>query len=148
MKKILKWGAIVFVGLIVIGVVAGKGGSTNTTTGSNAQNQPQTESTQVEPMKVTVKEIADDFDSNQVAAEEKWNGKYVEFSAEITNITDSGLSFSNIASKQFSLAQISCRTTDKQQLISVKNGDTVTVRGTVGKQSLGVIDVSNCQIVK
>lgn len=151
MKKILKWGAIVFVGLIVIGVItsAGKSGNNNSTSNdsTNANQQQESQPTKA-PMQVTAREIADDFDSNQVAAEKKWNSKYVQFSAEITNITDAGLSFSKVASKEFSLAQISCRVNDKQQLLSVKNGDTVTVTGIVGKQTIGVIDVSDCQIVK
>lgn len=99
-------------------------------------------------MKITVRELADDFDANQVAAEDKWNGKLVEFSAEISNITDSGLSFSNVASKQFSLAQISCRIKDKSQLLPLKNGETVTVQGRVGTQTIGVIDVSDCVVVQ
>lgn len=79
---------------------------------------------------------------------QNWGGKYVEFSANVTNITDSGLSFTNIASKDFSLAQISCLIKDKQQVLSLKNGQTVTVRGVVGKQTIGVIDVSDCEVVK
>jgi len=74
-------------------------------------------------------------------------GKLVQLSAEITNITDTGLSFS-VASKQFSMAQISCRVTDKQQPLALKNGQTVTVKGVVGGQTIGVIDVSNCSVVQ
>lgn len=100
------------------------------------------------PIKITAKQLADDFDANQVAAEANWNGKLVEFSAEISNITDYGISFYRVASKEFSLAQISCRIKDKSQLLTLKNGQTVTVRGVVGKQTLGVIDVKDCEVVK
>lgn len=130
----------------IVGAVAGSGGSKSSTGTTQATNQ-QPAQTQ-EPMKITASELADDFDSNQVAAESKWKGKLVQFSAEITNITDTGLSFSNVASKQFSMAQISCRVTDKQQLLSLKNGQTVTVRGIVGSQTIGVIDVSDCSVVQ
>lgn len=150
MKKILKWGAIIFIGLIVIGVIAsmGKSGNSTSTTGSN-QSQSQTQPTQApEAMKVSATEIADDFDGNQVAAEKKWNGKFVEFTAEISNITDSGLSFGKIASKEFSFTQISCKVKDKNQLLSLKNGEMATVRGVVGKQTIGVIDLTDCEVVK
>ncbi|HVZ12441.1 MAG TPA: hypothetical protein VG965_05405 [Patescibacteria group bacterium] len=152
MKKILKWGGIVFIGLIVIGVIAslGKSGSTTQTSGSNnANNQNQEQQAPAkEPEQVTATQIADDFDGNQVAAESKWNGKYVQFTAVVSNITDSGLSFSSIGSKQFSLAQISCKVSDKQSLLSLKNGELVTVKGIIGKQTIGVIDMTDCEVVK
>jgi hypothetical protein len=151
MKKVLKWGGIIFIGLIVIGVIAsmGKSGSTNPTSNSNNTTQKQEEAQPAkEPEQVTAAQIADDFDGNQVAAESKWNGKYVQFTAVVSNITDSGLSFSNIGSKQFSFAQISCKVSDKQSLISLKNGESVTVKGTIGKQTIGVIDMTDCEVVK
>jgi len=147
MKKVLKWLGIGFVVLIIIGVVSSAGKSGNSQkSGSNGTSQ---EKQQVqEPTVIKAQELADDFDANQVAAENKWKGKLVQFSAEVTNITDTGLSFSKVASKEFSMAQISCRVTDKQQLLSLKNGQTVTVKGVVGSQTIGVIDVSECQVVQ
>jgi hypothetical protein len=135
--------------LFVIGIIGlagsgGKNGSTNqpTTQTTNTETKP------AEPMKTTAREIADAFDANQVAAEKEWSGKYVEFSSIVTNITDSGLSFTNVASKEFSMAQISCRVKDKNRLLSLKNGQNVTVRGVVGSQTIGVIDVDDCEVVK
>lgn len=145
MKKILKWGLIGLVVLIVIGAVSGsKGGSsTSTTTTPSASPTPAPEA-----MKITARQLADDFDANQVAAEKNWENKLVTFTAKITNITDSGISFADVASKQFSMAQISCRIKDKNQLLDLKNGESVTVKGVVGKQMIGVIDLSNCEVVK
>ncbi|MCL4354836.1 MAG: OB-fold putative lipoprotein [Patescibacteria group bacterium] len=147
MKKLLKIVGIVIVVIIVISVISSLGKSGNNQSSSNSGTQQQAK-VQQEPTKVTAKELADDFDANQVAAESKWKGKLVEFSAEISNITDTGLSFQNVGSKQFSMAQISCRVADKQQLLPLKNGQMITVRGTVGNQTIGVIDVSDCQVVQ
>lgn len=147
MKKIFKWLGIGIFVIIVIAVIASMGKSGNKqTSNSSSTDQKQAEQVQ-EAEKITATQLADDFDANQVAAESKWKGKLVEFSAEITNITDSGLSFSKIGSKEFSLTQISCKVVDKQQLLSLKNGQTVTVRGVAGGQSLGVIDVNDCKVV-
>ena len=33
-------------------------------------------------------------------------------------------------------------------IMTLKNGQTVTVRGTVGKQTIGVIDVNDCSVAK
>src|SRR5690554_4465640 len=100
MKKILKWGGIAFVVLIIIGALASAGGSEDSND-SNPTNTINTAEEVKEPTVVSATELADEFDNNQVAAEAKWKDQYVEFSAEITNITDSGLSFSNVASKDF-----------------------------------------------
>lgn len=100
------------------------------------------------PLKVSAREIGDDFESNKVAAESKWSGKLVEFKAKISNITDTGIAFQNVTSKDFSLTQISCRVKDKNQLLPLKKEQTVTVQGIVGKQVLGVIDLSECRVVQ
>lgn len=135
--------------LFVIGFIgiAASGGESTSTSQPTAQTTGA-ETRSAEPMKITAKELADAFDENQVSAEKTWGGKYVEFSAIVSNITDSGLSFSSVASKEFSLAQISCRVKDKNQLLSLKNGQSVTVRGIVGSQTIGVIDVDDCEVVK
>jgi len=142
MKKFFKWVLIGIGGLIVISIIAGSG------KGGDKTSQSSSPTPAPEAMKITARQLADDFDSNQVAAEANWQDKLVEFSAKISNITDSGISFSDVASKDFSLAQISCRIKDKQQLLTLKNGQTVTVRGVVGKQTIGVIDVNDCEVVK
>lgn len=148
MKKLFKWGGIILIVIIGISVIAGLGKSSNNQQPKSSNTTNQKETQQQEPMKVTAKEIADDFDANQVAAENKWKGKFVEFSAEISNITETGLSFQNVGSKQFSVTQISCRVTDKEQLLPLKNGQMITVKGTVGGQTIGVIDISDCQVVQ
>ena len=142
MKKFFKWVLIVIVGIIILGVIAGSGKGGNKTTSSSSPPPAPV------AMKITARQLADDFDSNQVAAEANWQDKLVEFSAKVSNITDSGISFYNVGSKDFSLAQISCHISDKQQLLTIKNGQTVTVRGVVGKQTIGVIDLNDCEIVK
>lgn len=147
MKKLLKWLGMGFLALIVIGVISSAGKSGNSQKSGSIGTSQEKQQVQ-EPTVIKAQELADDFDTNQVAAENKWKGKLVQFSAEVTNITDSGLSFTNVASKQFSMAQISCKVTDKQQLLPLKNGQTVTVKGVVGSQTIGVIDVSNCSVVQ
>ncbi len=142
-KALLIFGGVILV-IIVIASIGGSGNKSGNQPTATNSNQP-TAAPVAE--KISVKDLADDFDGNQVAAEAKWKNKLVEFSAQISNITDTGLSFTNVATKQFSMAQISCKVQDKQQLLPLKNGQTVTVRGIVGTQTIGVIDVSKCEVV-
>lgn len=139
--------------LIVVGIIASSGNKGDTSNSQPASSNTEVSADNVRPTevlaeKVNVKDFADEFEANQVAAEAKWSGKLIEFSAKISNITDTGLSFQNVSSKQFSMAQISCRIEDKQQLLPLKNGQMVTVSGVVGDQTIGVIDVSKCKVIK
>ncbi len=139
--------------LIIIGIANSNSGSNNSDNNSNTSNSIPKQNTATpeikqEATKITAKQLADDFDENQVAAEKKWENKLVTFTATVSNITDYGLSFSNIASKQFSMSQISCKIKDKDQLLSLKNGQSATVRGIIGKQAMGVIDLKDCEVVK
>lgn len=94
-----------------------------------------------------VTEIGDDFEANQVAAERKWAGKFVQFTATVTNIKSSGVSFGKVASK-FSFTQISCDLEDENVLATLSKGKPATVRGVVGDdQILGVIRLNECQVV-
>ena len=146
MKKFLKWGGIIIIIIIVLAAITGSGKSNNSTnsTGNSEQAQEKPKAPEI----VTAQQIADDFDGNQVAAEKNWSGKFVQFTATVSNITDSGLSFTNIGSKQFSMTQMSCQVKDPQQLLSLKNGESITVKGIIGKQTIGVIDMSDCEVVK
>lgn len=149
--KILLTAIVVFTIFSVV-TVTGKESSqkentaTSTTT-QQSKSEAQQESPKPSPMKITARDLADDFDANQVAAEARWKDKFVEFSATISNITDSGISFSSIATKDFSFTQISCRVEDKTQLLNIKNGQTITVRGVIGTQTIGVIDMGQCQVI-
>ncbi len=141
--------------LLLLGIIGSamddNDGTTKKDTSSNLQSPPKTIqqlSQPTEPIKIKITELADDFDANQVAAEAKWKGKFVEFSATISNITDSGISFFNVASKDFSMTQVSCQIIDKQQLMPLKNEQIVTVRGIVDDQTFGVIDIHSCEVIK
>lgn len=146
-KKIILGIVGIIVLIVVIGVIAGGGKKETTSTTEQKTQTQESVAASPSPMKITARELADSFDENQVAAEAKWKDKLIEFSAPISNITDTGVSFSNIGAKEFSFTQVSCRVENKDQLLKIKNGQTVTVRGVVGTQTAGVIDVKQCTIV-
>lgn len=100
------------------------------------------------PAVVKTKQFAGEFETNQVAAEKKWGGAYVQLTATVTNINSSGVSFANVLG-QFNLTQISCRVADENQLVNLVKGKPATVRGIVGgDQILGVISLNDCEIVR
>jgi len=140
------------IALIIIGAIgsngSNEGSATATNTTTNTTGSAKTPVPAPEPMQVTARQIADAFDANQVAAAKEWGGQYVQFTATISNITQSGLAFHDVSAKQFSLTQIACRVADKNQLLPLANGQSVTVRGKVSGQTLGVIGLDDCRVVK
>jgi hypothetical protein len=105
------------------------------------------EPTRADPTVIKVKKMGDDFEANQVAAEKKWGGQYVQFTAPVGNITSSSVSFTDATSK-FSFTQVSCRFKDESAVLNLAKGKPATVRGIVGDdQFLGVISLDQCEIV-
>jgi TM2 domain-containing membrane protein YozV len=137
---------ILFIGFIGVAAGGGSGGSGSGGSGNNTATSTPTPAPT--PMVVDTNAFADEFDANKVVATDKYKGKLVQLTATISNISDMQISFYNVASKEFSDTQISCNVTDKSQVLSVKNGQSVTVKGTVGSQTFGIIDLNDCSVVK
>ena len=78
MKKILKWVAIVFVALVIIGLIFGKDenkNSSSTPEPNNAVSDVSNETQQPEaipPMEVTSEEILKAYKTNEIAANKKF----------------------------------------------------------------------------
>lgn len=70
------------------------------------------EPARADPTVITVTTMGDDFEANQVAAEKKWGGQYVQFTAPVGNITSSTVTFTDVTTK-FSFTQVSCRFADR-----------------------------------
>jgi hypothetical protein len=43
---------------------------------------------------------------------------------------------------------IKCTFEDKDDLINISNGQTVTIKGKLDQQSLGIISIDECQLVE
>jgi hypothetical protein len=124
---------------------AGAGASSGTQQRAAPASAPT--ATQQTPTVIQVKQMGDDFEANQVAAEKKWGGKYVQFTASVSNINSSGITFGDVTSK-FSFTQVSCHLEDENAVLSLAKGKPATVRGIVDDdQLLGVISLNQCEVV-
>lgn len=103
--------------------------------------------------KVTAKQIVDDYDKNKLAADDKYKNKPVEFAAKVKNISTDivgspYLSLEPATADQYyfgTTLKCSFKTTD--ELKSLENGKTYTMRGIINEMSLGIVDVKDCSIV-
>lgn len=160
MKKKIIIGVIVFI--IVIGVIGAlAGGDTDTpsqqqaNTNNNESQQSQPEQTQQQAaMEVVAADLIAEFDSNQLAAEEKYKGKQVKFSAKVANISEDilGAPFLSLepesAEEYYFGTTIKCDFKEKSELTSLSKGQTATVEGKLDTQSLGIITIKDCKIVQ
>ena len=155
MKKLIKWGLIGFLGLIVLGMLGSSGSKEKSS--SVEQSTPKEEQTGevqlAETVKVSMQEFIAEFDKNQLSAEEKYEGKIVELSAYIDNISEDILGSPFLKLKPTSQEYyfetgIQCFFEDKSELISLENGQKVTIRGEFDAQSLGNILIKECEVIE
>lgn len=157
MKKIIKWALIGFGGLMVLGIImAATGGESNKSANQESkQVQPKQEG-QAKPqeaIQLETSEFISEFDKNQLAAEEKYKGKLIEFTAYIDNISEDilgspFLSLKPTNDEYYFDTSIQCFFEDKANLTSLQNGQKVTVQGTANTQDLGIIGVKDCKVIE
>ena len=158
MKRILKWGGILFVALIVIGVVA-SGGNKNSnpsSTNGNETSNSTAPATKETLIIVDATTLVKDYDNNKLAAQDKYTGKLVQTTAVIKNISSDVtgsyfLSLNPTADQYYFGTSIGCYFADglqRSQLTALSNGQSVTVQGKMSDMSIGIVVMKECSIVK
>lgn len=147
-------GIIVLIVIGSIGNAMGGGSSSSPSSQSQETNKPlPSPSPEITYEKVDTKSFIGDFDANQLSAESKYKDKYVEFKGVIKNISEDiasnpYLSIEPPAAGQYYYGTtIKCTFKSKDDLLNVQNKQTITLRGQVKNQSLGIISVDKCSIV-
>ena len=158
-------GVAVFIVVVgIIGVALGLGGDDQSSTSENTTaevskpettNKPTQEQKQSQTViSVVAEEFIEEFDKNQLAAEEKYEGKLIEFTAKIKNISEDilGSPFLSLepesADEFYFGTTIQCFFENKSDLINLENGQIATLRGKVDTQSLGIIIVKDCYVIE
>lgn len=143
--------------LVVIIGVASSGGSSQSTSSNSGSGTPSTQEQQAQIItyeKTDTKAMIEAFDNNQLAAEKQYKDKYVEITAQIKNISEDivGTSFLSLepvnAGDFYVGTTIKCSFKNSDDLLTVKNGQKVTLNGKVKEQSLGIISIDECQIAE
>lgn len=159
MKKTLKIIGGVILGIIVIGAIgSAAGGSKKTsTTTSSSNNEFATQvptATPVVATQVSAQTIVADFDKNKLAATDQYKGKLIEFTAKVKNISEdiTGSPFLALdphnADQYYFGTTLQCFFKDANELKSLSNGQSVTLRGTNDGMGLGIVEFKDCEVVK
>jgi len=136
--------------IIIVIIVVATGGAVNEATKTTTNNETTKEATKT-PTKVDTTAFIAEFDNNQLAAEDKYKDKYIEFTAVIKNISSAlGSPYLSLAANAdaFTLSGIQCSFSSKDALTSLSNGQTVTLQGTVKNQTMGSVTVDDCKVIK
>lgn len=148
--------------LIVLGIIgsASKSGSSSSTPATikieetKSVASPSAAPTAMTYEKVTAATIVADYDKNKLAADDKYKNKPVEFAAKVKNIsTDIGgspyLSLEPANADQYYFGTtLKCTFKTADELKSLENGQTYTMRGVINEMSIGIVDVKDCSIAQ
>lgn len=150
----------VIIGLVVFFVVVGSLGSSPEEKGEKTEEKtaPAEKTAETAPpveeiLTIDSASFIQEFDKNQLAAEEKYEGKKVELTGYISNISEDivGTPFLTIrptAEKSYFGTNIKCSFKEKSDLTRLSNEQGVTLRGRVRTQTLGIIDIRDCEVVE
>lgn len=130
---------IILVGAI-IGAVAGESDSESDKSAATATSsekketaaKPKEEATPIEYTAVSVNDMMSDLDSNAMGASDKYKGKYLEITGNLSNIDASGKYISLTADGDFEIIGVQCNIKNDEQkskVASLTKGDTITLKG-------------------
>ena len=140
--------------LVLLGI-AGSGlvGQNSSVPPDNDLQNPNTEVEQKKEASVlNLSAFIADFDSNQLAAESKYGGNYVQLAGYVGNISQDILANYFVTlqptnDEYYFGTHVQCFFDNKDSLIAIANGEYITVKGTVESQNLGIISLEHCEIV-
>ncbi len=127
--------------LIVI-IVAASGSKSGNSNNASAQQPPQV---------VDASSLVKEFDANKIAAQDKYNGKVIQTTGFVTNISSAldnfYIQFKPTNDQYYVGTSYQCYVS-KDDAASVQNGQQVTVKGTVNDVTMTLIQLKNCSVVK
>jgi type II secretory pathway pseudopilin PulG len=151
---------LVIIGLIALGVIAGLGSSSSKkeeTTQQQASNVTEEASQQVQEeqagdIEVNLSSFVGEFDDNQLAAETKYEDRWIKFTGYIDNISEGIMGEYYVivqpsAEEYYLGTSVQCYFDTKEALLNLKNGQRVTLRGKVDTQVMNVL-VKSCEVVE
>lgn len=155
MKKILKWVAIIFVVLIVIGLIFGKDDKKvtsttpeNTTTTQSAE-MPQAEV--IPPLEITSDEILKAYKTNEIAANKRFKGQTLLVTGKIESIEadfsdDPVIVFKTADQYEFLKPRASLTKEEQDKAADLSKGQNIKLLCSKINEVAGMPTISECLI--
>ncbi|MCO6465032.1 MAG: hypothetical protein J5I53_00295 [Bradyrhizobiaceae bacterium] len=146
-----KWWVWVLAVVIVIGIASqsGKKGDTGTTT-AQAEGATEQAASAAEPapeptIKVSAVDYYQEYDANEVAADERYKGKTLEITGEVTGVEKTmGTVYVNLRGDEL-IGWVHCALEDESGASKISKGQNVTLVGK-GAGKMGFARVEDCKI--
>lgn len=148
-KRIWLWILVGLVFLAFIGVLVGDDSKTGTSSSGNAAQAI----TKAEPaFTVTPDQICEEYDENEIAADEKYKGKLIRVSGYVEDVgkdvlDDMYISFKRNSEWEFGTVQCYFSEKHANKLSGIKKGSQISIQGT-GDGLFGNVFLRNCTIVE
>lgn len=134
--------------VLLIVFIIGSGSSCETKKTQAPESGP---GSAAEPMKVEAATLVSEFDANKINAQDKYNGKYVQTSGYITNVSSAMdnyyIQFKHSNDPLYLGTSFQCYVS-KEDASAVTNGQSVTVKGRVEDVTMTLIQLKDCSVVK
>lgn len=139
--------------LFVLGIFGSASGGSKSATDMQSNNTVETTQQEQEAVTVDAATLVGEFDKNKLAANDKYKGKLVQTTGIIKNISNDVtgnyfLSLNPTNEQYYFGTTIACYFTDKSELTSLSNGESITVHGTMQEMTLGIVAMKDCSVVK
>ena len=153
LKISLSRGLKIFLIIVLLAIVGGLSSKNNPTQTSSTSNSAPVETVQqpVEAIKVTAIKLSEDYKANEVSADAKYKGKFVEVSGIIDNIAKDILDtpYVTLKTDTYSIVGIQCMfdKNSESQLATLSKGQSITLQGEVSGKMMNVL-IRGCIIKK
>lgn len=136
--------------LCLMFAIIGDGDSNSNKTSSSSVEVSQS-APEIQYIEVTADKLYEDFEANEVAAEQKYTGQYVKVTGIISEINSKDILTSanvllNVDSSLFGCVQCNFNSSNSSQLANLRKGQKVTISGVCGDLSLNIM-ISDCEVV-
>jgi len=136
--------------VIVFFVIIGASGDSTSSPGQTASNSKTEEA--VAPLKVTSEELRKAYATNQVSADQQYEGKLVEISGTVDTIGKDILDEAYITfetKEQYAFDKVQCMfsASEENSIANFKKGQSVVVQGKVSGVLISGPLVRNCKVV-
>lgn len=131
----------------VVAIIVSVAGSGN---GEDAQRPGVSPTPVPTPLTVTARQIFEDYEANEVAAESRYEGNWALITGTISSITEAGSQYDVKleTAKLFSVSNVVCKV-DKEydaEILSLTAGQTITVLGKIRGRAVIDFNVDECRV--
>ncbi len=121
---------------------------------SDSQNNNSSAESKIEYIEISANELYREFEANEVAADEKYKGKYVKVTGVVTDISSGG-TFTQACillnvDDSIIFGDVQCNFSDDEaakKIAQLTKGKTVTITGLCSGLGKINLDINNCEIV-